>query len=69
MAHNISQNILESEAGLLQIRGYLVATYEEHTPKGIIVTSFFVNVFYSQLVFIEKVIQVTHIYLSLRRNL
>ena len=39
MAHNISQNILESEAGRLQIRGYLVATYKEHTPKGVIVTS------------------------------
>lgn len=40
MAHNISQNILESEAGRLQIRGYLVTTYKEHTPKGVIVTSF-----------------------------
>lgn len=69
MAHNISQNILESEAGLWQIRGYLVATYEEHTPKGVIVTSFLLNVFYSQLVFIEKVMQVIHIYFSLRRNL
>lgn len=45
MANNISQNILETEAGLLQIRGYLVATYEEHTPKGIIVTSFLLMYF------------------------